>query len=227
MDNEIGKRIKKIRKDSGYSQREFAEILGLKDPVTISRWENGYRKPEYNILGKLVEIFNVNLHWLLTGKGEESFLSNPNMNLDNNLEEYGFIPIFEISASAGGGYINNENEISDYMLFKKEWLVSKISSDLSSLVIITVEGDSMEPTLQAGDLIMVDKTYSYVEKEGIYVILYDELLMVKRAQLIIESGMEKIKLISDNKLYESFTIPVSEDENINIIGKVVWYGRKI
>jgi len=227
MDNKIGRRIKEIRKGGGYSQKEFAKIFGLKDAVTISRWENGYRKPEYDVLMQLTAKFNINLHWLLTGSGKSVNLYDDTGNVGTIPEEFKAVPCIDIYASAGGGYINVPETENNYMLFRKEWLIKQVSSNLDSLVIFTVEGDSMWPTLQSGDLIMIDKNILNVEKEGIYVILYDDLLMVKRVQLIIEDRVEKIKLISDNKLYESFTIPVFGDENIKVIGKVVWFGRKI
>lgn len=63
-------RLKKIREALGFTQREWASKLNISEVVSISRWENGSRQPNYTILSILANTYNINLHWLLTGHGE-------------------------------------------------------------------------------------------------------------------------------------------------------------
>ena len=77
-----------------------------------------------------------------------------------------------------------------------------------------VQGDSMEPTLFNGDIIICDLN-GYDGSDGIYTIIYKGNGFVKRLQRTSDG----VKIISDNKFYdpmfESF-----ESENFQVIGKV-------
>ena len=63
-------RLKIIRETLGLTQREWASKLNINGVVSVSRWENGTRQPNYVILSILANTYNINLHWLLTGQGE-------------------------------------------------------------------------------------------------------------------------------------------------------------
>ena len=63
-------RIKKIRKDHKLTQVKFGERIGVKGN-TITNYENGLRTPSDAVLLSICREFNVNEHWLRTGKGEQ------------------------------------------------------------------------------------------------------------------------------------------------------------
>ena len=88
---------------------------------------------------------------------------------------------------------------------------------------IRVRGDSMEPTLQSGDLALVDHGRNYVDPQGgIYAIAIDHTIMIKRLQVLHPS--KTIRVISDNGRYE----PIETDlDRLRINGKVIWFGREI
>jgi len=65
----IGERIKQLRKQLGISQDEFAVQIGLKQR-TLSYIENGNRSILCSIVKKIHKEFNVNLEWIIFGKGE-------------------------------------------------------------------------------------------------------------------------------------------------------------
>lgn len=51
-------RIKELRKEKGLTQAELAKLIGV-NPVTLSRYETGDRKPKIDKLEKMAEIFGV------------------------------------------------------------------------------------------------------------------------------------------------------------------------
>ena len=57
-------RIKKLREEKGLTQRSLAEILSIR-PSTVAMWENGSNKPEYSMLEKLAEYFDVSVDFLM------------------------------------------------------------------------------------------------------------------------------------------------------------------
>jgi len=60
----IGDRIKQLRKENKLTQHEFGALFGLYDS-TISMYETGKRTPEYGIIVKIADYFNVSIDWLL------------------------------------------------------------------------------------------------------------------------------------------------------------------
>ncbi|WP_457641860.1 helix-turn-helix domain-containing protein [Persephonella sp.] len=68
MEN-IGQRIKELRKMLGLSQREFAERIG-KSLNAIQKWESGDRIPSEPALKLIAKEFGVSEEWLKTGEGE-------------------------------------------------------------------------------------------------------------------------------------------------------------
>ncbi len=59
--------LKKYRKKRGLKQQDVAQILGLKDPTNISRWENGVRIPDVINMFKLSILYNVSVDNLFPG----------------------------------------------------------------------------------------------------------------------------------------------------------------
>ncbi|HOJ10981.1 MAG TPA: helix-turn-helix transcriptional regulator [Clostridiales bacterium] len=60
----IGNRIKQLRKEYNLTQHQFGNLFGLYDS-TICLYESGKRTPEYNIILKIADYFNVSVDWLL------------------------------------------------------------------------------------------------------------------------------------------------------------------
>ncbi|WP_243259079.1 helix-turn-helix transcriptional regulator [Clostridium sp. 'deep sea'] len=63
-DNMIGKRLKELRKSSGLTQQQLADILKLERPTYV-RYENELRKLPYDILLKISRYFNVSTDYIL------------------------------------------------------------------------------------------------------------------------------------------------------------------
>ena len=81
----------------------------------------------------------------------------------------------------------------------------------------------MEPTLQSGDLVLVDHSRNYVDEHGgIYAIARGQSISIKRLQILLES--QCVKVISDNPKYDS---AVLDPEKVFVNGKVIWFGREI
>lgn len=68
--SELGKRIRKIRKDLGMSQTELANKVGL-SYAQIGRYETKNAQPQTEILKKIAETLEVSVDFLLNGSKEE------------------------------------------------------------------------------------------------------------------------------------------------------------
>ncbi|WP_339693013.1 S24 family peptidase [uncultured Parasphingorhabdus sp.] len=127
----------------------------------------------------------------------------------------------QVGASAGPGSLADD-EYAESMGFGPKWL-RRLGIDPANLSLIAVDGDSMNPTLGDGDDIMVDHSAaSRPLRDGIYVLRMDDVLLVKRVAM---GPAGKLSVRSDNPQYPDWD-DVSP-ESVNIIGKVVWTGRRL
>ncbi|MEQ1509565.1 MAG: S24 family peptidase [Sphingopyxis sp.] len=131
----------------------------------------------------------------------------------------------DVGAAAGAGGVVEDDLAIDQLGFDERWL-RKLSPNLQALAIIRVEGDSMHPTLNHGDDIMVDSS-DCIERlrDGIYVLRRDGALLVKRLSRAVSGPVRGMNIISDNAAY-----PTEYDADINgvtIVGRVVWVGRRV
>jgi phage repressor protein C with HTH and peptisase S24 domain len=138
----------------------------------------------------------------------------------------GLVPVKRIAvrASAGPGALVAAEAANPYFGFDARWLKMLTATPPAKLSIIRVEGDSMAPTLNAGDDILVDPAdCSERLRDGIYVLRVDEALVVKR--IAVHPVGHRITVRSDNPAYPDW--PDYGMEEINCIGRVIWAGRRI
>ena len=129
-----------------------------------------------------------------------------------------------VTVSAGPGAIVTEELGKAYFAFDERWLKALTASSPSNLSIVRVEGDSMAPTLNAGDDILVDLGDSAERlRDGIYVLRIDDALVVKR--LALNPVGRRVTVQTDNPAYPDW--PDCGLEDIRPIGRVIWSGRRI
>lgn len=129
-----------------------------------------------------------------------------------------------VTVSAGPGAVVNEELGKPYFAFDERWLKGLTSTAPASLSIVRVEGDSMAPTLNAGDEILVDLGDGADRlRDGIYVLRIDDAVVVKR--LALNPVGRRVTVQSDNPAYPDW--PDCGLEEINCIGRVIWSGRRI
>ncbi|MBV8908609.1 MAG: LexA family transcriptional regulator [Sphingomonas sp.] len=129
-----------------------------------------------------------------------------------------------VTVSAGPGALVTEELGKPYFAFDERWLKALTASPASNLSIVRVEGDSMAPTLNAGDDILVDLGDSSDRlRDGIYVLRIDDALVVKR--LALNPVGRRVTVQSDNPAYPDW--PDCPLKDIKPIGRVIWSGRRI
>ena len=134
------------------------------------------------------------------------------------------IPVLDVEASAGHGAVAGSEARAGQFGFDDKWLRRLTQAKPTNLSIIKVNGDSMEPTLHDGDEVLVDVSDEQMRlRDGIYVLRMDGALNVKR--VAIEPQGRKISVVSDNDAYPSWQ--GLDRRSINIVGRVLWFGRAI
>lgn len=206
--NDVIERLKSVYNSRNNS--ELAESLGIL-PANVSKWKMRNSIPYKEICETSMKK-GVSVNWLLTGEGESR----------EGGSDYINVPEYKIEASAGHGALVEDETPSQYIAIKKANLTAA-GVNTNNLMIIYARGDSMEPTFYSGDPLFIDRSYHTVAPDGgIYVFNYNGELFVKRLQLTFTGDL---LVISDNAKYREMTIPKSDLDNLNIVGRVALYGR--
>jgi phage repressor protein C with HTH and peptisase S24 domain len=219
MERGICDRFAEIRAETSQNKQNFADFLEIPS-TTVSDIELGKREPSKDVLLKLTSKCGVNLHWMLTGDGvkyikngfSESKKEHKPLPLYNesDLPEGAFIvPLLDQRLSAGNGSYLPDEDISMALVHVPAYL-SRYGDKIAAL---TVDGDSMYPTLSRGDMVVCDSCGW--SGEGIYAVRMSGSGFVKR----ITKAPGKIVIISDNPKYPPREEPEGS-QDIEIIGRV-------
>ena len=207
---EILNKIKDIiSKDLGVKKvfdKDVAEALAI-NQTTLATMKRRNSVPYKEIL-EFCAFRKISINWLIFNQITQS--------IANESEKFENIHYFkDIYASAGGGALNYD-EKSDFLILDKQMIEHFGSRNVTkNMHALNILGDSMEPTLNDGDIAFVDKNSTNLNSNGIYIVSTPVGLFVKRLQL--KKG-GKVVLISDNKSYPDEII---EANDAKILGKVV------
>lgn len=217
-------RLNEALDDMGYSPKGEGRQNAVGKAFGVSqkgarKWLEGEAIPHTKRLAKIADKLGTTVEWLLTGKGSKGLVTIGENK--TGASDFSLVPLYNVKAAAGTGAIVTNERIVDTLAFRADFLRHELNAGKDDLYLIHVEGDSMEPTLRAGDVILVDHRRSQPDREGIYVIRMDDALLVKRIQL--QPG-GKVLATSDNTNYKAFEL--KQDDSVALVGRVVWAGRR-
>tara|TARA_R110002020_G_scaffold47651_1_gene135552 strand:+ start:9074 stop:9763 length:690 start_codon:yes stop_codon:yes gene_type:complete len=216
----IGERLLSLVPE-GQNNADFAAEIGVAD-ATLGNYLRGEREPSYDFLRRLRERRGVDINWLITGEGKGAKTHAVRHEISNQVT----IPRYAIQASAGGGAVVLSEEVEDHFTVSRDWLARYLPKG-AKVGIIEARGDSMEPTIADGDILILNFSIdsSVVNDGGVFVISVDGVLLVKRLQVTVDGH---ILIRSDNDLYEQEKVTREfADERITVHAKVVWSGGPI
>lgn len=215
--------IREIKDELNLSQIELGKAIGANLDRIKSLMSGKATNLSRNETRLLVENLHVNPEWLTTGKGQmlnTKLEVNEERAMYSTRSEFVMVPRYDVQASAGNGTLIQSELIVDHLAFREDWIL-RMGLSSKKLALIMVDGDSMEPTLHNGDLVLIDlRTDGYL-LNGIYAIQYKGYLLIKRIQSKLDGS---IVIRSDNSMYES-EILTDNEESFIVVGRVVWFGR--
>jgi phage repressor protein C with HTH and peptisase S24 domain len=197
------------------SVADLARAVGVSDNA-IYKWVSGRGQPGMISLVNLAKAAGVSVEWLATGRGAPA---KDSLQSRSPEPEYTAMPHHHLRGSDGRPAIQSP-QIVDYLHFKSEWLQRVLGADPKNLVLAEAVGDSMAPTLDEGDLALVDVRDSRFSFDGLYVLREGVDLSIKRVQRQPDGALV---LRSDNAAYEPVTVA---PESITFLGRIIWIGRR-
>ena len=232
-------RIKELREAAGLSQEALAFQIGT-DKTTISRLENGSRKLTQERMFAIAQALGCSPADLIAARGQEGLPSKPfaqppaahlSASKPSGIAEIdvraglglGGEALSEYRPDGNGGVVLGD-AVRGHWHLPDDYLRVELRATANDLTIIEVEGDSMAPTLQTGDRVMVNLRARIPSPPGIFA-LWDGLGVVcKRVEHIQGSDPPLLKIISDNERHSAYERTIEE---AHIIGRVVWFARRM
>lgn len=229
MENFTRKVLLEIREALNMTQVQLADALRVNvsriKGLESGRLENLTRDENKILTTEL----NISPEWLITGEGN---IFKPAFSLHEERENYVTssrhfdfvqVPKYDVMGSAGNGKVVQSELIVDHLAFRADW-IHNMGLNKNQLALISVDGDSMEPTLQNRDLVLIDTRISGNFLNGVYAIQHKGCLLIKRIQSKLNGT---IVIRSDNSKYESEILAEADKDNFIVVGRVVWFAREM
>lgn len=129
------------------------------------------------------------------------------------------VPKVRATLCAGGGSLELEAvPVSEHPL-PRAWL-SRMGQP-NAMVFMDVIGNSMEPGIRDGDMVLVDQSRTEMAARTVLAVGYDDAIFIKR----LEKRPNGLAMLSDNPEYAPVEIAGDEMASFRVIGKVVWLCR--
>lgn len=199
--SDFWKRIKEKLNEKGKTQEWLCRETGM-DLQSMRNRIYKERFPSIEEALKILSVFNTT--------AEAFFGISADKLPDFSDKDVMLIPVMEQAFSAGHGqFVPDSEEVKEYISVPNN--LRKLGNKFAAS---RVRGDSMEPTLFDGDIIICDMD-GYDGTDGVYAIIYKGNGFVKRLQRISEG----VRIISDNHFYDTM-FESAESEDFRVIGKV-------
>lgn len=217
--------LKSRAHQGGLNKQKLAELLDY-TPAYIGLLLEGRRPFTRGVLAKMQQVFRLSISQmeeegrrLIEGIEDAPVEVQP----DGCFRTGGYALVKKVSAklSGGDGSFEVEDDFEGFYAFRESWLRRRGS--VPDMVLMDVTGDSMHPTLPDGTMVLIDKSQNMIIPGKIYAVGIDEFARCKR----LDVGPGKLILISDNKdVYQREEVPIGEQSNIRILGRVIWSARE-
>ncbi len=239
-----GQRLRSARKSLGLSQVEMGADLHV-NASAISQMETNRIRPSLDTMLLMSNLYKINLHWLITGRGQmfEDTVSATKHKANNRLEQIkkilteeieiitkakrefsqaDFIDIPVKGEIAAGQPVESFNNEIDLMTVRK----SVLKGQQDEFICLRVNGRSMEPEIKHNDLILIKQSTEWDKAAGkICAVRLDGSITLKK--LMLDPANQVIVLVALNNEYQPLIIRPEEHQDIILIGYLFFLFRKI
>lgn len=108
--------------------------------------------------------------------------------------------------------------------FSRDLIERELRADPDALLAMIAQGNSMEPDFRGGDQILVDTRQKSLAQPGAFCLWEDDGHVIKFLERVPASDPPSVRVVSANSIYEPRERLLEE---INLIGRVVWFGRRV
>ncbi|WP_423978886.1 XRE family transcriptional regulator [Klebsiella aerogenes] len=218
----LAERLNLAMELSGMSQGALAKASGVAQP-TIWRLTSGNARGSTKIV-EIAKALGVRTDWLSTGSGpmrddgQEPVSALPQQN--TSPADVFRVEVLDLTVSAGPGsfMISEFVEVLHAIEFTTEHARSLFGNrSQADVKVMTVDGDSMCPTIQSGDRLFFDVSVRNFKVDGVYAFVFGQHFHVKRLQM---QGLQ-LAVLSDNPAYKDWYVTEENQDQLYIMGKAL------
>ncbi|MCH2546475.1 MAG: S24 family peptidase [Alphaproteobacteria bacterium] len=219
-------KFKSLLRERGISLRRMSIDLGLNE--SYFQQFVTYGRPSYiegNVLELAAQYLDISADVLAPAGLNEPERTTPyeTSGYKHNDGTIAVIPCYDLSVKLAADDWRNEQYQTHHMTFSRQMLRSITPVLPDNLAMLVVANDAMSPLLQQGDNVLLDCTCTTATQDGIYAILHDSYMLIKR--LTIDPVRKLVTLSPDNPAY-----PNTREYSIidlPLAGRVIWAGKKL
>ena len=209
------------------SADKLAKAAGV-SPSALRKWLRGEAEPSRERLITFADAAGVEIAWLMRGEGDQPNLRDISNHRHEDgdrtpADEFLLLPHKPKAAAAGSGRPTPEYQ-AEFIAFRHDWIRTVFDLDPEQVMLISAIGDSMEPGIRDGDLLLIDTRQDAFTEFGIYVFEARGERLVKRVQRKFDGTLY---VISDNTVYQPEVISSELAVEIKVVGKVIWRGGAV
>lgn len=215
----IGSKIKALREEQGLTQIDLVKKSGI-SRATIQSYERDDASITISIIEKISNALGVDVSYFLSPSQSPSVSnSSPSNQVVNALQQTDIVKINyypNVLASAGYGALNH-HENKEVIDINRSFLIALGLKVFNNLDLITVYGDSMEPFVSNGELVIIERS-NEAKNSDIVIANINGEVYVKKLQ---KDPLGKwLKLTSLNAMYPDIELKEDELKYLSIIGIV-------
>lgn len=219
----IGMKLKLARKAlDGMTQKALGERLGV-GQSTVSDLESGNLASWHVHRDALAKIFGKPRSYFEPGEGEASEQPD-SVDVRNDAPDSVAIPEYDVRLSAGGGFVVDQESTRRYWSLPRFLIEEVLNVRASQATVQEVIGDSMLPTLNSGDYVLIDLSDQRLGLPGVFAVWDGDALVCKRLERVPGTDPAQVRLKSDNPLHGEYQV---DEERVRVIGRVRWVTRRM
>lgn len=109
--------------------------------------------------------------------------------------------------------------------FSRDLIERELRAEPSHLLAMIAEGNSMEPDFFGGDMILVDTRRKSLAQAGVFCLWDGDGHVIKYLEKVHDTDPPKVRVVSKNR--ELYPASVRLVDDIHLVGRVIWYGRRV
>lgn len=223
--------FKQRKAELGLKDAQIAEAAGRERSV-INKILNGAGSFAHDRADQLADLFGTTrlqmLHRIGVLRADDlpantAALQSSQVTLADIAVEHGFTFLEELDLALGMGatFLSGNADVVGLVPFKLDWLRGVHEGAMSHLKVVRGEGDSMEPTIHGGDIVLIDTATRRIDRQdGLWALAYGDLGMIRRVRVRPDGTWV---LMAEKDTVRDETVG---DGEVAVIGRVIWSARQ-
>ncbi|HCR9764894.1 TPA: hypothetical protein OPR05_003600 [Citrobacter koseri] len=216
---DFAKRLNELMADRNVSVMDLTKLTGVTYEM-VRRYTIGAAKPRVAVMQKLASALGTEAPYLEYGVGEKAKeKKEESASVSTDSDTYR-VEVLDLTVSAGPGsfMISEFVEVLHAIEFTSEHARSLFGNrSQDDVKVMTVDGDSMSPTIKSGDRLFFDISVRNFKVDGVYAFVFGQHFHVKRLQM---QGLQ-LAVLSDNPAYKDWYVTEENQDQLYIMGKAM------